>query len=228
MNSDKHSARAIRGNAMIYILIALGLLGALTVVLTRQNNQGGSGDLDADRTELLASQIMTYTTTVKAAIDQMTLIGTPVSAIDFDRPSDVNFDTAPYTKKLYHPEGGALSYSPPNPGIFVSGLSNPDAGWYVGRFNNVDWTPTTAQDVVLTAWGVNSQVCALLNKKITGSTTIPALSSARSRLVNVTYHSTANANFTPSDCAACEEKPSLCVSTDSGAVFVFYSVISAQ
>ncbi len=227
MNSDKHSAHGICGNAMVYILIALALMGALTMVIMRQNNQS-SDDIDADRAELVASQMLTYTTAVKSAIDQMLMIGTPAASINFERPNDTNFDTAPYTYKLYHPEGGGLGYSSPDPSMFSSGLSSPDAGWYTGRFNNIEWTPTTAQDIVLTAWGVNPQVCALLNKKITGSSTIPALAAARSRLVNVTYHSTANAEFVKADCNACEEKPSLCVSTDSGAVFVFYSIISAQ
>lgn len=227
MNSDKHSARGVRGNAMIYILISLALLGLLTMTLMRQNKQGGD-DIEADQAELLASQVLTYTTTVKAAVDQMLLIGTPVASIDFARPSDTGFDTAPYGNKLFHPEGGGLSYSPPSQNLFVSGLSSPAAGWYAGRFNDIEWTPTSAQDVVLTAWGIKQPVCALLNKKITGSAAIPALSSARSRLVKVTYHSAANAAFVKADCTACEEKPSLCVSTDSAAVFVFYSVISAQ
>ena len=43
---------------------------------------------------------------------------------------------------------------------------SPGAGWYLGRFNNVGWTKSAGQDVILTAYQINESVCRNINMKI--------------------------------------------------------------
>jgi hypothetical protein len=80
----------------------------------------------------------------------------------------------------------------------------------------------------LLAHEISESVCKAINTKITGSDTVPALAGASSQdlLVDDSLHGGSNANFMVVNCAACDEKPALCVS--SGGTYTFYSVLVAD
>ena len=59
MNSDKHNPSGVRGNAMIYIILALALLGGLTMVISRGNDTGGD-DLGKETNELLTTRAVAF------------------------------------------------------------------------------------------------------------------------------------------------------------------------
>lgn len=229
MNSDKHSSLRQRGNAMIYILLSLALIGALTAVISRQNDQASSS-LDDEQAELLASQILTYTTDVQNTINGMLMSGIPVTSLDFTRPSEAGFDTAPTINKVYHPDGGGLNDGPISTGIFNETTNVPLPGWYLGRYNNVTWTPTANNDVLLVTYKINQSVCQRINKKITGDATIPIITSgALSDMLLSVAAGGGGQNLTVSGCTTyCDGKPSLCISNLAGNGFAFYSIISGQ
>ncbi len=218
------------GNAMIYILIALALLGALTMVLARGANEGGS-DLSADQAELMTTRMTAAAGVAKNAVDQMMMSGTAVSALNFVTPNVASYDTAPHYNKIFHPDGGGLSLDSDNIQLFTGTDTAPTPGWYLGRFNNIQWTPTTANDVVLAAHDISQAVCANTNKKITGSTAIPILlgtGDPATYFVNNSFGGPPNANLTTAICAACEGHPALCVSNTGATQFTYYSIISGQ
>lgn len=235
MNSEKHDPSAgtgaRRGNALIYILLALALLGGLTMVLSRTNDSGGD-NLDYEKTELLTAHMTAYAGSAKSAIDQMMMGGTSVNNLIFFSPNQASFDsTGNNIHKVYHPDGGGLAYEIPDPNLFTGTSTVPPPGWYVGRFNNVQWTPTAANDIVLAAFGISQGVCASINKKTTGSATIPALGGTgnpATYFVNTTITGVANAAFTTAVCASCEGYPSLCVSSGGATYFTYYNIISGQ
>ena len=70
----------------------------------------------------------------------------------------------------------------------------PAPGWYLGSFNNVEWTQTTENDVILTAHQISQPVCAQIDLLLTGSATIPAASAPLAKvLIDGSRHSQGNA-----------------------------------
>jgi len=97
------------GNVLFLILIAVALFAALSYAVT-SSSRGGSNNGSTEKEQLQASNILNYQASIKVAIDRMVISGTPVENIDFSRPEDAGFDTAPYTNKLFHPQGGGVAY----------------------------------------------------------------------------------------------------------------------
>lgn len=215
------------GNAFLYVLIAVVLFAALSFVLGRQTSDTSeAGTLAVDRTAMAATQIMAYSASVKGIVDQMTATGSLPENLTFEKPSAAGYGTGPYIDKVYHPEGGGL-VDKALPAAFAANLTNdPPAGWHLGRFNNVEWTPSTAPDILVTAFQITRPVCEAINRTLTGAATIPTLgAAARDLLVDDADHGGTNADLTVAACAACEGLPSLCVKDSTQDIYAYYSVI---
>ena len=223
-----------RGNALIYVLIAIALFAALSFTLGRQTDTSETGDLESQRAELYATQLISYAAQTKSAIDQMLFTAaSDINDLDFMDPSDANFDTGTLIHKVYHPQGGGL-----NPGVIadqaIAQVTNdPEPGWYMGRFNNIEWTGTasaTTNEVVLIAYQISEQICGVINEKINGSSTIPTMtSSIRNTLIDDALHGGTNVELTTDGgdiCPDCENMGSLCV--QEGGIFGFYTIIADQ
>jgi hypothetical protein len=239
------SRRAERGNALIYVLIAIALFAALSFVLARQTQDSGGESLSGERAELYATQIITYAAQVQSVYDQMEMSGAQTSDIIFTLPTDAAFNdnsVANNIFKIYHPEGGGLSLgSLDESAVDDSAISTPDdpaPGWYLGRFNNVDWSASTANDIILTAYGLHSDICANINKKITGNTTIPTIGdtikevfvpqstgSVTNYSVGTNVPTLTTTGGTPI-CAACAKVSSLCV--QEGGIYALYAIIASR
>lgn len=215
------SSRRQSGNVMIYILLALVLIGALTVALTRQSDQGGD-NLSYEQAELQASQLIAYSLAAQNIVNQMIMSGSDVDDINPILPSDGAFNTAPNIHKIYHPQGGGLNFKQASiPPFVASGVSTKE-GWYINKNTNVEWTPTSAKDIILTAFAVERTVCERINFKITGSTIIPTLPNTVSYLVSGT-----STELTIANCPECNGKTSLCVTGSAGNPS-FYTILEAR
>ncbi len=233
------------GNALIYVLIAIALFAALSFVLRRQTDTSEAGVVNQEQTELYAAQLISYSAQVKSSVEQMLFSGAFPEELTFFVPGDAHYDNeATYRNiyKIFHPAGGGLSIKPLPPEIRGGNGSepSPDPGWYLGRFNNVEWTKTASADIILVAYKITRPVCEAINDKITGSSAIPVLNAAARDYfvyrVNTTPQHTvstgnghsgvANADLTETACADCKGYPSLCVTNNNGNVYAFYSVIT--
>ena len=229
MNSDKHRPAGASGNAMIYILLALALLGALTMVLARGSGSG-EDNLSAERAELATTRITAYAGSAKNVIDQMMMSGSAASDLDFIKPNHVSFDAGVDIHKVYHPAGGGLSFPEVTPDIFITATDAPVPGWYFSDELNVEWTPTAADDLVLVAYRINRDVCAKINQKITGSADIPDLGGGLAAVFLSAADGGGGVDLdtTVTSCPECEGYPSMCVSNNTGNGFAYYNIISAQ
>ncbi len=100
-----------RGSALIFILIAIALLGGLTVVLSRtSSNTEETGS--AERASVEASSIMAYSNNLKNAIDGMILRGCSETQINFNHANLTGYanPNAPADKScdVFEIEGGAM------------------------------------------------------------------------------------------------------------------------
>ena len=225
------------GNALIYVLIAIVLFAALSMTLTRQTDTNEAGTLSDDRAELYATQLISYSAQAKSAVDQMLFMGAAIDDLDFMDPSDEDFSEgtqADIIKRVFHPEGGGLIKGRIPAEAVNQSTSDPEPGWYIGQFNNVEWTASEDDDVILVAYQIKQEVCAKINEKITGTTTIPTLGdSIKETMIDDTLYTGSNVDLTtdPSGspiCGDCDEMGSLCVENQAQDAYGFYTVIADQ
>ena len=213
-----------QGNAMIYILIALALFGFLTVALSRQNDQADGQDLTDEQVQLYANELIQYTVAAEHVIDQMLATGSEVDDLVFLNPGSAGFDTGSHIHKVFHPLGGGLNYQ----ATYSEEIENSAGsghGWYFDNLGDVEWTETTGDDVILSALEIKESVCEEINRKITGSTTIPQITTGLGAIFDPAVNTT---DLTTTSCAGCDGFPSLCVENSAGTGWGFYTIIGAQ
>ncbi len=213
------------GNAVVIILIAVALFAALTFTLSRSVQDGESNELTRAQTEIYASQLMSYAAEVESAISQMLYSGAEIDDLDFVLPDDTDFETGSDIYKVFHPDGGGVNLKRLPEGVIAQVSATTPADWYLDRFNNVEWTPTTKMDVILTAHQIAKSTCEEINKVITGSRTIPALNDS---LSNILVAGNAESDLDETACSDCEGYASLCVSNVSVNAWSFYTIVAAQ
>ncbi len=151
------------GSIMIYILIAVGLLAALSFAVS-QSGRGSGGTVGAERQRLLATEILEYGEIISNTVAQLRLRGVPVNQLSFARPEDAGFDDQPEAE-IFNPAGGAAIYQPPpreavniigQDYLFLAGNQVPGAGT----------TCVTADcaDLVLAIPNVSEAVCLQINR----------------------------------------------------------------
>lgn len=144
------------GNALWFILVAVVLLAALTIVLTRS---GGNvtQNADSERQRVLASQLTKYAQGIGNAIEQMRLRGVSESVISFQNPTTVtdytNASCSDPGCKVFDSGGGGQVYRP------APSDANDGSEWIFTGANNVG---TTALPVGTTAAGTGNDLLMLL------------------------------------------------------------------
>lgn len=222
------------GNALIYVLIAIALFAALSMTLGRQTDTSEVSVLSDEKAELHATQMIAYAAQAKSAIDQMMFGGTKVDDLVFTLPTDPAFETEPPANylKVHHPVGGGLVPATLAAEALGGSSGSPPPGWYLGRFNNVDWTKSASDDVVLLAYQIQKKICERINLKITGSTAIPTMTTAIKQVFiddALPLHGGANVELTTDTgeiCPDCRNRASLCV--QEGGLYGFYAIIADQ
>ncbi len=226
-----------RGNALIYVLIAIALFAALSFTLARQSDTNEAGTLSDERAELYATQLISYAAQAKSTIDQMLFSGSDIDDLDFMDPSSGTFNDGTQldrANRVYHPEGGGLIKGRIPDEAISQSTSDPTPGWYMGRFNNVEWTTSTNEDVILVAYQISQQVCEKINEKVNGTTTIPTMGdSIKETMIDDALYTGTNVDLTTDPtgspiCAACHEVASLCVENQSQDAYGFYTIIADQ
>lgn len=228
---NRHKAE--RGNALIYVLIAIALFAALSFTLSRQTNTDEAGNLDDERAKFYATQLISYAGQANSVIDQMLFTGSDIADLNFLLPGEVGFNTAPHIHKVYHPEGGGLNKTNINDGAVTQNITDPPAGWYLGMFNNIDWTDSTDDDVILVAYQLKRSVCEQINKIINGSIAIPTMqSSIRETMIDDALYLGTNEELTTATvadiCFECNNVQSLCVENQAQTAYGFYSILAAR
>jgi hypothetical protein len=221
-----------RGNALIYVLIVIALFAGLTFVLARQRGDGEAGTVTTEAVNIDATHIMTAAAQLKLGVDQMMYSGSKIDDLGFCRPGEVCFSSALNIHQVFQPEGGGLTM-PDIPARAVKQVdTNPLPGWYMGAFNNVEWTESAGFDVILVAHQISRPVCARIDELLTGvkPAVIPAVSVPLARaLIDASKHTlTPNVDLDKTICPGCDGKTALCVSDSGATMFSYYSVIGQR
>ncbi len=151
------------GSILWIILIAVALLGLLTMVLSRSGSSvDQSGDFEQQRVKV--SQILRNAKGIEAATQQMRLRGVSENDISFENP----ITTAVYTNanctsgdcKLYNVSGAGLTYSAPPQGV------NDASEWIFSGTNNIVGIGTTAPDLVIFLKNITTSTCTQINRML--------------------------------------------------------------
>ena len=216
---------------MVYVLIIVALFGALSFVLSRQTDTSEAGVISEEQLEIYTATIQQSTMQLKQAVEQLTFTGTNINDLDFVTSDQGTFNNPPFYDKVFHPAGGGVILPRiPDDAIDEDALvGTPAARWYIGRFIDVEWSPSTADDVILTAYQLSEQVCARINEKLTGSSAIPDLVGIAAT-DTILLNSAGTVQFTSAHCPACYGQQSLCVRDTSTAEdnWSYYSLIAIQ
>lgn len=165
------------GNALWFILLAIALLVALTLTVTRStDNAQQNGVREQDRIQ--AADILRQAKGIASAIDQMRLAGIPENNIDFD-----NKDVAGYTNAnctagacgVFFSSGAGLTYKAPSADwLDASQSAKPLYGqWYfygtacvpnVGTGGGTCNSAASSTELIVGLPWINETLCIELNR----------------------------------------------------------------
>ncbi|MBI1300750.1 MAG: hypothetical protein GC137_03735 [Alphaproteobacteria bacterium] len=230
------------GNILIFILIAVALLGFLTSIVAR--NSGSSSQAGTvEQNRIKAAAILRFSQGVQSAVEQMRLRGISENDLDFIAIAD-SYDNPNCTIpecEVFSREGGGLTYE--TPAALLRDDDHTDT-WHVSTANRVeafgcDDNTVLCTEMLLLAKNIPQSVCLQINK-IQGITN-PSNDSPRMLDVTEgdefdgTFSSTINSNLIGGSDATNEApqvagKPAGCVYDFGGGQnqYYFYQVLIAR
>jgi len=141
------------GNALWFILIAIGLLGLLTVSLTR----GGSSSNDTgdyEQNQIIASEILTYAKSIENAVQSLLSRGCSENEISFENGVVTGYanPNAPTDKSchVFNSAGAGMTYERDDV-LISSELQITDV-------------QTTRTDLLFLIEGMNDSICSQINR----------------------------------------------------------------
>lgn len=110
-NPSHHDQIAERGSLLLYILLGIVLIGALTIAL--RNSGGGSQNIDREDFILKAGQVQRYGAELSSSVADLLSNGISESDIRFahpDAPADYGNITTNPTQQIFGKTGGKANY----------------------------------------------------------------------------------------------------------------------
>lgn len=105
------------GNALIFILIAIALLGLLTVTMTRSGDSTNDTG-DYEQNQIAASEILGYAKSIENAVQQLLARGCSENELSFENSTVAGYTNAnsptDNSCHVFEPEGAGMTYQAPN------------------------------------------------------------------------------------------------------------------
>ncbi len=176
-HAHTHASRQESGNALWFILMAIVLLAALTIVISRSGSSvNQSGDVERER--IAASDMMRTAKGIEQTVRQMQIRGLGESQISFDTSAlsgytNPNCDNSGC--KVYDKAGGGLTYSTPKPLWLDKGFSSVSGyGEWVFTHDNciagvgsgTSSCGTGNVDILIALPGIRKGICTQINRML--------------------------------------------------------------
>jgi type II secretory pathway pseudopilin PulG len=184
-NQGKPSAED--GNVLVFILIAIALLGALSMTFMR-SQQGTSDTASYERTSIKVSQMMKYAASLENAVKLLRSRGCSENELSFWHDSDGNSTEdgsddyynagAPsdHSCHIFEPEGAGLTWQTPDSSWLDSSESG---GLYYGEWtfqnrtcipdvgtgDNNCWSAPSSMDLIAVLSWIDLDVCLQINRR---------------------------------------------------------------
>lgn len=155
------------GNALLFILLVVALLGFLTAVISRNTSSvDQAGDIEQAR--IKASSLLQYTQSIETAIQNMMLQGMSVNDLDFVRIGAAynNTNCTESLCEVFNVEGGGIPYRSP---AEVLGNSSINSNWHISTANRVhefgcDTNNSSCTELLLILSDIPKTICLQINK----------------------------------------------------------------
>ncbi len=214
------------GNALWFILIAIVLLGALTVTLSRG---GSSTDQtgDYEQQSIKVSQILRFSKSMEENIKKLQMLNscseTDINFHDPKVPALAAYQRTPDTPdecKIFHAKGGGLAYQAPPAGV------NDASAWIFNGETRICGMDSDRTEVAIILKNMKQKVCEQINRQLL-STTV-GTDADGTEGVNPYAPPNLEGDGTKELCTAqTSGRPSGCV-IDGGGEYVFYHVLIAR
>ena len=164
-----------RGNALFLVLMAVGLIAALSYAVTQSSR--GSTSMDRENIDMVVSELLQQNTRIEYALKKFLLVNEyDISEIDlYDANKGLNGDLNACTSdkcNLFHPSGGGITAPLLPEGAFdpspTSCLGNSYNGHYKYhiRITSVEDIGSTLPDILLIYNCIRDDVCDQINYKM--------------------------------------------------------------
>ncbi len=166
-----------RGNVIWFLLLAVALLGMLTLILTRSGSTvDQAGDVEQRR--IKATELLRYGKSIQAAVEQMITRGVSENDLSFQNPTTAfdytNANCTTTDCKVFDAGGAGLTYK-----NFPD--SNDGSDWIFTGANNVGTAnkpvgtteDTTGNDLIMLLPNVKEALCEQINRDLPIGAAIP-------------------------------------------------------
>lgn len=156
--------RSQNGSALIYILIAVALIAALTYAVTRGSRTGES-NLTKETSSLIASEIMEQAQTLARAVQKLRLRGIDETGISFENPTISGYTLAACASgdcKVFDLSGGGMNWLTP------PAAANSGEDWlYAGTVGSTGHGANAGSyDLLMILPGIADSICMAINEKL--------------------------------------------------------------
>ena len=162
--------RSQSGNVLIYILVAVALLAALSYAIA-VSGRGSIATLTAEKAGILATEIIEYGNVVFNATAQIRLRGYDADEISYENNIVAGYANANCTEdecKIYDVNGGGVQYIEPKAGWLDSAHSAQlrYGELYFHASASAVEVGTTADDLIMFIPYIKKELCVAINKKL--------------------------------------------------------------
>lgn len=155
-------SRSQNGNVLFFILIAVALVGLLTMAI-QSSSQTGSENIDDETLLIQASEIRQYATELENAVRFIMQNGHSENDLRFAHPEahpDYGNITISSETQIFHRSGGAATYRLPR-----SRVNNGDR-WEFYAGTHLPGAGTDRADLIAVLPNINEPLCQMINKQI--------------------------------------------------------------
>ena len=156
------TASSQSGNVLLYILIAIVLIGFLTIAL--RDNGGTNASVDNEKASSLATQIIKYGGELQSGVDTLLKNGVSESDLRFAYPNEFpDYGTITTTPQfqIFSQQGANVTYrSPPNNSTTIAKT------YRILGNNAMPQAGSAKADLVMVLTDVTDGVCDAINKQV--------------------------------------------------------------
>lgn len=233
MKDKQYKLQNERGSLLLYILIGIVLIGALTIAL--RNSGGGSENIDKEDLILKTGQIQRYGAELSSTVSDLLSNGISEADIRFahpDAPNDYGTITTNPSQQIFSKTGGRANYRLPPNNI------NDGSLWEFYGTTNVPQVGSDKAELIAVLPNVTEEFCNAMNIQLgftkstqptdssTGTTPDCIQATSSDRFVGSFNDGSPNIL----DATTFSRLPAMqaCVYCDSGATYNYYYVLMAR
>lgn len=214
--------RSQNGNILLYILIAIFLIGMLTVAL--RNNSGQRDDVDKEKMSVKANQVMSYASEVSQAVQSLLNSGVSEADLRFAHPdASTSYGTITTTpaNQVFSIKGGKALYR-----TAPSGVSLVSSRFAYSGNRAMAGVGSAKADLTM-AVIVNKEFCTAVNAKL-GISTIPTSSTCGDSSAAPEFLGSFTLNKTVAASGITTPIPQICLNCTDRGDYLFLSTVLAR